>query len=114
MSTPKVDYKSLTHPLLQQLPEFLKKPANFIPVQKKLLETLACKKTHSDPSEMFTCKTCAENMLKRRKLMKDLGFGDDDDTPKRYMLWKKTHEELKARMPLDMYNRLAGKKNKTV
>lgn len=114
MTAPKVDYKSLSHPLLANLPEFLKKPANYIPVQKKLLETMACSKSHSDPLQMFECKTCTDNMLKRRKLMKELGFGDDESTPKRYMLWKKTHEELKRRMPLDMYNRLAGKKNKTV
>ena len=105
-----IQYSTVKNPSLEGLQEFTKNPANYIPIQKKLLETLACKKTHSDPSEVFECKTCTENMIKRRKLMADFGF----KSPAQYMAWKATQEEIKKRKPFDMYNRLAGIKNKTI
>lgn len=100
--TPKKLPKSIANPLLAGLPQHLKDPKNFLPVQKALLETLTCGKSHSDPSQMFHCKKCTENMVKRRELMRRLGF----KSPQQYMEWRRVHEEIKKRMPLDKYNKL--------
>jgi len=101
---PDINYGKLLSPVLAGLPEYLKDPKNYIPVQKALLETMACKKLHGDPSEMFECKTCTDNMVKRRELMAKFGF----KSPAQYMEWKRTHEEIKKRMPLDKYNHMVG------
>lgn len=92
--------------ILDGLPPFLKEPKNYMVVQKALLETMTCGKSHSDPAEMLKCKKCAENMLKRRQLMAKFGF----KSPAQYMSWKETHEEIKKRVPLDMYNRMVEDK----
>lgn len=89
---------------LDGLPEWLKDPKNYLPVQKALLETLNCGKLHSDPSASLKCKKCGENMMTRRRLMEKFGFKNSAQ----YMAWKKTHNELQNSMPLDMYNRVAG------
>lgn len=104
MTDKKIDYGKLVSPTLAGLPEYLKDPKNYIKVQKALLETMSCSKSHSDPSEMFHCKQCTENMIKRRELMKKFGF----KSPAQYLDWKKTHEEIKKRMPLDKYNHMVG------
>lgn len=102
--------KSKTNLLLVGLPQYLKEPKNYLTVQKALLETLSCGKSHADPAEMLNCLKCGENMKKRRELMRKFGF----KSPAQYMEWKKTHEEIKNRMPLDMYNRMAGIKTNMV
>jgi hypothetical protein len=100
-----VQYKKVNP--LKGLPEYLKDPKNYLPVQKALLETLNCGKLHSDPSQAFHCSKCTENMQVRRELMRKFGFRN----AAQYMAWKKTHENIKARMPLEMYNRmLSGEK----
>lgn len=82
--------------ILDDLPDYTKNPKNYMKIQKELLESLACRKDHADPSEMFDCKTCQQNAFKRRKLMKKYGF----TSPAQYMAWKKTHEEIRKMMPL--------------
>jgi hypothetical protein len=89
---------------LDGLPEWLKNPANYSTVQKALLETMVCGKLHSDPSQSLNCQKCTDNMLTRRKLMEKFGFR----SPAQYMAWRKTNEEIKSRMPLDMYNRMVN------
>ena len=96
---------TLIHPMLQTLPEWLKHPRSFKQVEKMLIETIrACKKDHSDPLEMMNCKTCSENMLKRRALMKKLGFSSVEQ----YMEWRKIHTEIKKRVPFDKYNSIVN------
>lgn len=87
---------------LDGLPAWLKEAKHFMPVQKALLETMSCGKSHSDPSEMFDCQKCSENVVIRRELMKKFGFRSSAQ----YMAWKKTHEDIKNRMPLEMYNKM--------
>lgn len=95
------------HPL-DGLPEYLKDPKNYHKIQKELLETMVCNKSHGEITDVFNCPKCTENMIVRRELMKKLGF----KSPAQYMAWKKVHEEVKARMPLDKYNYLVnGKTN---
>lgn len=95
-----------TFPTLQRvnaldgLPEYLKDPKNYITVQKALLETMICGKSHSELKMVFECRKCTENMLIRKELMKKFGF----KSPNQYMAWKKTHEDIKRRVPLDKYN----------
>lgn len=88
--------------ILDGLPEYVKHPKNYMKIQKALLETLSCGKSHGDPSEMIHCKKCAVNMVERRRLMKRFGF----TSSAQYMAWRKTHEEIKKHMPLDKYNSL--------
>lgn len=97
--TPKTFPTHKVHPL-DGLPEFLKDPANYMKVQRALLETLTCGKSHSELLNMADCKKCKENMLIRRELMKRFGFKH----PAMYMAWRKTHEYIKASVPLDEYN----------
>ncbi len=98
-----LNHKKVVNPL-DGLPEFLKDPKNYMPVQKALLNTLSCGKLHSDPLKASECAKCSENMLERRMLMKKFGFKG----PEQYMAWRKTHEGIKESMPLDMYNRMVS------
>lgn len=91
---------------LGHLPEFTKDPKNYMTIERALLDTLSCKKTHSDPIAMMDCKTCQNNTLERRALMKKFGFR----SPAEYMKWKEMQNEIKKRMPLDMYNRMVDGK----
>jgi len=64
-----------------------------------LLETLTCGKLHSDVVKMGECPKCTENMLVRRKLLKELGF----TSMAQYFAWRQIHETMK-RTPLPKYN----------
>lgn len=90
-----VSAKKLVNPL-DSLPNFTKDPKNFMKIERALLETLTCGKSHADPSEMALCKKCTENMLERRKLMGRFGFRSIEQ----YMAWKKTHQKIREMMPL--------------
>lgn len=103
---PDIAFASKTNPLLDMLPEFVKDPRNYLKIQKALLETLSCSKSHSDALEMAKCKKCTVNMQTRRALMKKFGFIN----AAQYMAWRRAHEFIKQRMPLDMYNRILEKK----
>lgn len=87
--------KDLRSPL-DSLPDYVKDPKNYQKIEKALLETMVCPKSHSDPIEMTKCKKCTENMLARRQLLKKLGFKH----PSVYLAWKKTHTEIRRMMPL--------------
>lgn len=102
--TPETFITTKVHPL-DGMPDSLKDPRNYMKIQRALLETLACGKSHSDLLAMSECKKCQENMLMRRALLKKLGFKH----PAMYMAWKKTHEYIKERMPLDKYNSIQNK-----
>lgn len=99
------NYKSLNP--LGHLPEYTKDPKNYITIERALLDTLACRKDHADPLEMMECKTCQNNALERRALMAKFGFR----SPAEYMKWKELHNEIKKKVPLDMYNRMIGQKD---
>ena len=81
---------------LAGLPAFVKEPKNYMKIEKALLETLSCGKSHSDPVEMMKCSTCTENMKKRRRLMKEFGF----KSVEQYFAWRKVHAEIRKMMPL--------------
>ena len=98
--TPDTFPKYAPNPLLASLPPHLKDQANFDKIQRALLETLVCRKTHSDVVKMAECTKCTENMLVRRKLLKELGF----QSVAQYMEWRKVHEVIKKRVPLPKYN----------
>lgn len=82
--------------ILDGLPDYVKDPANYMTIQKALLNTLSCGKSHSDPVKMAECKKCTENMLVRRQLLKRFGFKNSAQ----YMRWRRTHESIKTRYPL--------------
>jgi len=93
---PDIKLKPKTHPLIASLPDFLKDPKNFIPIQRKILKTLETKCSHSDVLEFAKCPVCTENMLKRRKILRDLGFKN----PAQYFAWRRVHESIAQRFPL--------------
>ena len=99
---PKIDYKPLVNPMLALLPDHTKDPRNYMKIQKALLETLTCGKSHSDPIEMTSCKKCSQNMLERRELMKKFGFVSSEQ----YMEWRKVQETIRKRMPREMYGKM--------
>lgn len=104
---PDIKFASKIDPLLAMLPDFVKDHKNYYKIQKALLETLSCRKSHSDPLDMAKCKKCTENMQVRRALLKKFGFVNSAQ----YMAWRRIHEEIKKRVPLDMYNRIVSKKD---
>lgn len=107
---PEVPIENLKNPtlvkpdILASLPEYVKHPKNYLKIQKALLETLTCGKLHSDPIKATECSVCTANMMERRKLMEKFGF----KTPAMYMEWRKRHEEIKKRVPLEMYNKIVN------
>lgn len=84
------------NPLLKDLPEYLKDPANYMDIQKKILKTILTTCSHTEIAEYAICKKCTKNMLERRRLLKRLGFKN----PMQYMAWRRVHEEIKKKMPL--------------
>ena len=102
MDKPKIDLKPKTNPLLADLPEHLKNPANFEKIQKAILDTFKSTCDHSDILEWGNCPKCTEKMLERRLLLRKLGF----KRPSQYFLWRKTHEEIKKRFPLVKWDEL--------
>jgi hypothetical protein len=102
MSEPKIPkineltIKPRLNPLIADLPEHLKNPANYDEIQAKIIASVQTSCTHSDVFEMAKCEKCTKKMLNRRKLLKSLGFKN----PRQYMEWRKTHEEIKKRYPL--------------
>jgi hypothetical protein len=89
-------YSPELHPLLKSLPSHLKDHTKFYDIQKKILETIMTSCTHSDLVGFAKCSKCTKNMLKRRKLLRDLGFKN----PAQYMAWRMVHEEIKKKVPL--------------
>lgn len=104
---PEIQFYSRTNSLLDSLPDFVKDPKNYDKIQRALLETLASKHSHSDLVKVAECKECSEKMLERRALMKKFGF----KSAAQYMAWRKVHEEIKRRMPLDKYNQLVNEQS---
>lgn len=93
------------NPIFAGLPDYVKDPKNYNKIQKALLDTIACSKTHSDPSKMFDCLTCQRNTQERRALMAKMGFKNVGQ----YYAWKKVmHYMLNPnqikKMPLPKYN----------
>ena len=78
------------------LPEYLKDPANFEDIQKKVFKTLEGTCTHTEIMEMAKCSKCTKKMLERRALLKALGFKN----PAQYMAWRKTHAKIRELFPL--------------
>lgn len=95
-SEPKITYYPKTSAFLAALPPFLKNPANFIPIQRKILETIQTTCAHGDVLEMAKCKKCTRKMMERRAFLKYLGFKNAGQ----YMAWRKIHEEIQRRFPL--------------
>jgi len=92
--------KYVPDPLLASLPDHLKDPKNYEKIRRAVLDTLICPTTHSDVVKMAECPKCTENMLVRRKLLKELGF----KSPAQYLAWQKVHETIKERVPFPKYN----------
>ena len=96
MDKPKISFQSRVNPLVANLPKHLKNPANFEDIQRRIYKTLETKCSHSDLLEFSKCSSCTSMMLKRRKLMRELGFKNAGQ----YLEWRKIHEKIKATMPL--------------
>lgn len=88
--------KAKLHPLLAQLPDHLKDPANYEKVQKTILQSFMGKHSHGEVLEWATCKDCQKLFATRRTVLKKLGFKN----AAQYMAWKKVHEVIRERVPL--------------
>ena len=102
MTKPDIKLKPKSNPLIADLPEYLKDPANYEEIQRKILKTFTSTCGHTEIMQWAECEKCTKKMLDRRKLLKELGFKN----PRQYMAWRKTHETIKERFPLmDWKNR---------
>ena len=81
--------KSKLHPLLEMLPLHLKDPKNYFRIKKEILDTVLTNCGHDSITKMAECKKCSENMMKRRLLLKRLGFKN----PQQYHMWQKIHDK---------------------
>lgn len=93
---PKITLKPKTNPLLAGLSDYLKNPANYEEIEKKILSTFISTCGHTDVMQWAGCKKCTDKMLERRKMLKSLGF----KSPRQYMAWKKIHQTIRERFPL--------------
>ena len=79
------DQKSKLHPLLDMLPLHLKEPKNYLRIKKEIYNTIATNCGHDSIAKMAECEKCSKNMMKRRMLLKKLGFKN----PQQYQAWQK-------------------------
>lgn len=96
MDKPNIEFKSPTDNLTRDLPAHLKNPANYRDIQVKIIRSMESKCNHTDLFEFSQCAKCTDLMLKRRKLLKSLGFKN----ARQYMQWQKIHEEIRRQHPL--------------
>jgi len=92
--------KKLPVNVLDGLPEYLKDPANYTKIRKFLFEILASRCDHSDILEWYACKKCVERIHKHGEAVRKLGF----KSPAQYMQWRRVHEIMEKRDPLEKYN----------
>lgn len=78
------------HPLLEMLPDYLKDTHNYFKIKKMIMETVLTNCGHDSIAKMAACHQCSANMLKRRAMLKKLGFKN----PQQYHLWQKVHEKI--------------------
>lgn len=92
--------KYTPNPLIADLPDYLKDPANYEKIQRQLLDALASTHSHSDMEEWSACLDCQKRMMEHANLMRKLGF----KKPGQYLAWKKVHETIAGRISLPKYN----------
>lgn len=82
--------QSKLHPLLEMLPEHLKDTRNYFKIKEEIYKTIATNCGHDSIAKMAECEKCSANMMKRRLLLKKLGFKN----PPQYHAWQKIHDEI--------------------
>ena len=92
--TPDTFPKYTPNPLLADLPEHLKDPANYAKVQKALLETLATTHSHGELFDWFKCTPCMNKARDHKELMVKLGF----KTPQHYKEWQRIHHIMRKQL----------------
>lgn len=95
-------YAPKTARVFDGMPRHLKEPKNYSIIQKTIMETLAGKCSHGEVVEWAACSKCQRRFAERGAVIKKLGF----KSMAQYMAWQKVHQEIKARMPLDKYNKM--------
>jgi hypothetical protein len=93
---PDIDLKPKTASILEGLSDYLKDPANFDEINKKILNTFISTCGHAEILDWVNCKKCTAKMLQRRKMLKSLGFKN----PAQYFAWKKIHTTIRQKFPL--------------
>lgn len=91
----KQNQKSKLHPLLAILPEHLKDPRNYLKIKKEIYKTIATNCGHDSIAKMAECEKCSKNMMKRRLLLRKLGFKN----PQQYQAWQKIMDVIIERFP---------------
>ena len=81
--------QSKLHPLLEMLPEHLKDTRNYFKIKAEIYKTIATNCGHDSIAKMAECEKCSKNMMKRRLLLKKLGFKN----PPQYHAWQHIHEK---------------------
>ena len=96
--------KVKTHSIIENMPAYLKDPANYDKIQKAIIEAGRTPHSHSEVQDWAKCRKCQRALLNRSETMKKLGF----KTGTHYMIWCKIHEQMKVilRDPLPKFNQL--------
>ncbi len=61
-------------PLTASLPDFVKDPANYQAIEKKLKMTMLSDHTHTTVKQFVKCARCTTKRAKRDAIMKEYGF----------------------------------------
>ena len=98
---PKYD-KTKIHPLVANLPDYLKDHANYKKIQRVLLDTLATGHSHDEVEKWAKCFKCMKAVENHKMAMKNLGF----NSPAQYYAWRRIHNTIDSsdRLSLPKYN----------
>lgn len=93
---PKVDtthfkpLKLAPHPLIAAMPAHLKDPANYMKIQKALLDAGSTTHSHGEVLEWASCIKCQKAQNNRLLMMKAMGF----TSKAMYMVWRRINHEI--------------------
>lgn len=80
-------------PLFAGMTDYLKDPANFEEVEKKLISILKTKHRHKTASAYVKCALCNAKRLERQREMREMGFA----SIQQYLGWKKIMTIIKGK-----------------
>ena len=93
--------KAKVNPVFKGLPDELKDPKNFKGIESKLAKVMVSDHKHKQINAFNECKRCQEKFLKKRELIKSLGF----NSIYQYQSWKKVMGYIINKKNLMLYER---------
>lgn len=99
---PDIQYAPKTARIFEGMPTYLKEIRNYDKVRRTIIEALAGKCSHSEIMDWAACPECQRRFAERSTVLKKLGFR----SRAQYMAWQKVMEEIKTKLPPDVYKKM--------